>query len=55
MKTKTKTLKIKCTNNNYSSNLTIGNEYAIIKEEDGKVYVKNDAGKVTPYYKSRFL
>ena len=51
-KVKTKVIMI-CEYNSHAP-LTIGKEYEILEEEDGKIFVINDNGKKQSYYKSRF-
>ena len=53
MNTNTKKKKMVCQHNSYA-HLTIGNEYEILGEEENKIFVINDNGKKTSYYKSRF-
>jgi len=42
-----------CEHNSHAD-LTVGNNYEILGEEENKVFVINDKGKKMSYYKSRF-
>jgi len=52
MKTKQKKMMV-CEHNSHAD-LTVGNNYEILGEEENKVFVINDKGKKMSYYKSRF-
>lgn len=50
---RTEQKKMVCEHNSHSD-LTIGNSYEILGEDENKVFVINDKGKKMSYYKSRF-
>jgi hypothetical protein len=49
-------MKIKCTNNTFMKNLTLGSEYEVLEIlGKNKIQIIDDSGRKNTYYISRFL